>query len=414
MPPRTPRHARTPSPFARRAVPGLAALLFLALLTSALPAAPALAAKAEDMGAAVTGGKVSADLRYRYERVDRADFGPEAEAGTLRTRLGYRTGDLGGSNVFIEFENVVTLGPDDYDSTTNGRTAYPLVADPEGTEVNQVYLERRLAGGIRLRAGRQRIVLDNARFVGNVGWRQNEQTFDAVSLVDDHAPGVLFSYTYLWNVNRVTGADAAHDSHLIHLVRASPGGGAISLYGYLLDAEADPAGASATYGARYAGVYPQEDGRVVLTLEYANQGAYRGSGLGSNDYRLAEIGAVHRHTTAKVAYEVLGGDGTDAFQTPLATLHAFDGWADVFGTTPPAGLTDLAATLAVTARGTEIRGVYHAFGADRGGTGYGTEWDVRLEKRAGAHTFGAAWAAYAADGFGVDTDKLWVYTQASF
>jgi len=58
--------------------------------------------------------------------------------------------------------------------------------------------------------------------------------------------------------------------------------------------------------------------------------------------------------------------------------------------------------------------VYHAFGADRGGTGYGTEWDVRLEKRAGAHTFGAAWAAYAADGFGVDTDKLWVYTQASF
>src|SRR3546814_1461069 len=45
-------------------------------------------------------------------------------------------------------------------------------------------------------------------------------------------------------------------------------------------------------------------------------------------------------------YEVLGSDaGVFAFQTPLATLHKFQGWADLFLTTHSAGVRDLNFTL---------------------------------------------------------------------
>ena len=58
----------------------------------------------------------------------------------MRSTLGYETGRLNGFGAFIEFENVTDLGGDNYNSTTNGETDYSVVADPDGTEVNQAYL----------------------------------------------------------------------------------------------------------------------------------------------------------------------------------------------------------------------------------------------------------------------------------
>ena len=44
------------------------------------------------------------------------------------------------------------------------------------------------------------------------------------------------------------------------------------------------------------------------------------------DYLFAELGAVFSGVTAKLGYEVLGSDsGMMGFQTPLATLHKFNG-----------------------------------------------------------------------------------------
>ena len=66
----------------------------------------------------------------------------------------------------------------DYNSTTNGKTTYPAVADPETYEINRLQLTNTRIPMTTVTLGRQRIVLDDQRFVGNVGWRQNEQTFD--------------------------------------------------------------------------------------------------------------------------------------------------------------------------------------------------------------------------------------------
>ena len=64
----------------------------------------------------------------------------------------------------------------------------------------------------------------------------------------------------------------------------------------------------------------------------------------STEYWHLDAGAVVGIYDFGVGWEVLGGDDStvlnEAFQTPLATLHAFQGWADVFLSTPAAGIDD--------------------------------------------------------------------------
>jgi hypothetical protein len=67
--------------------------------------------------------------------------------------------------------------------------------------VNQVFLD-----GYGFKLGRQKIIFDNARFVGDVGWRQNDQTFDAISysngkLVKD----LTVTLDYVSKINPITG-----------------------------------------------------------------------------------------------------------------------------------------------------------------------------------------------------------------
>jgi len=303
---------------------------------------------------------------------------------------------------------------DEYNSGTNGRTAFPVVADPDGTEVNQAYLERHAEDGPTTRIGRQRITLDNQRHVGNVGWRQREQTYDAASVTETLPLDITFTYAYLWNVSGVDGGDTAHDSHLVHARRTGPDGAALSVYAYLLNDDDAPATSSQTYGARYAGQLGTGEDHGVLVLEYADQGGYARSGLGHSRYMLGEIGTENDRTKGTVGYEVLGGDGVDAFQTPLATKHAFDGWADRFLTTPPAGLVDLAYTLSFRVGKGRFTAVWHDFSADKGGAGYGTEMDLQLTTKLGERrSLGAKYARYNADAFATDTQKIWVFAETS-
>ena len=82
---------------------------------------------------------------------------------------------------------------------------YPVVADPEAYEINRFQLTNTSLPGTTLTLGRQRIVLDDQRFVGAVGWRQNEQTFDALRMVNRSVANLVLDATYLNRVNRVFG-----------------------------------------------------------------------------------------------------------------------------------------------------------------------------------------------------------------
>lgn len=331
-----------------RALPCL--LLSAALLGATLAAPGPASAQAAGADAA----RFLFDSRLRYESVDQ-DGLDRAVAVTLRARLGWRSARRADLQFLIEGEAVGAF-VDDYNDTIHGPPRYPVVADPETVELNRLQLSWTGLPDTEVILGRQRLILDNARFVGNVGFRQNEQTFDAAVVRTRVFKPVELTYAYIDRVHRVFGDDSPvgewrSDSHVLNLSTATPAG-KLTAYGYWLDFDNAPAQSSATVGVRLAGSRPLDDGvTATWALEQARQSDHgRNPAPFDVGYTLASGGLAHGPFAATLAYERLGSDGGVAFQTPLATLHAFQGWADVFLTTPAAGLRDLSVTAAWTMR----------------------------------------------------------------
>ena len=89
---------------------------------------------------ALTGGRSSADIRYRYETVDQNNTLKNARASTLRVRLGYETGGFKAFGALLEAEGIAAIGSDRYNSTVTGRPESSAGADPAAAEINQAYL----------------------------------------------------------------------------------------------------------------------------------------------------------------------------------------------------------------------------------------------------------------------------------
>jgi len=117
---------------------------------------------------------------------------------------------------------------------------------------------------------------------------------------------------------------------------------------------------------------------LTYVAEYAQQQDYEKSALDYDaDYIRAELGLKWNWLGLNVGYELLEGDEDAgvAFQTPLATLHAHNGWADKFLSTPGGGLEDtFIAASAKVSKGT-LKLIYHDFSSDVGSTYYGSEID---------------------------------------
>lgn len=364
------------------------------------------------------------NARLRYEHVDQAGVDENAHAGTLRIRAGMETGAVAATTGLVEFEWVEHLAGD-YNSTLNGKTAYPVVADPQAVEVNRLQLTNRSLPGTTIRAGRQRIILDDSRFVGNVGWRQNEQTFDAVRLTHTAIDDVTVSVAYLWQVNRIFGDDSPMgrwngDSFLANAGFESPVG-TLTGFAYRVEIREAPRLSTQTYGVRLAGRRPVGPSGVTVTyrVSAAHQSDYRNNPQDyGQPYYLAALGVEKGGFSAGLNWESLGGNGTIAVSTPLATLHKFQGWADVFLATPPDGLTDLYGEIGYTWRTSRPRlrlgAVYHRFEAERGGRHYGDEIDLVLALSWGEYSLALKFADYDAADFAGDRRKIWVQTSVGF
>ncbi len=392
-------------------------------------AAPPAVAKS-DFTKALTEGKPILDARYRYEYVDQDGLANEANAHTVRTRLGYETGKFKDFSALLEFEDITDIGGENYNDTINGKTTYPTVADPEDTALNRLQLTYTGLPDTALVLGRQTIVLDNQRFVGNVAWRQNDQTFDAISVKNNSIKDTTLYYAYANQVNRIFGTDSPSgiwDDSRIHLINASYSGlpfGKIIGYGYLLDIQDSRALSSATYGARFEGKHPVAAGvNGLLNLDYAHQNdhADNPNNISFNYYSI-EPGVTVGQWTLKALYESIEGDGTNAMQFPLGTNHAFDGWVDKFLTTPANGLVDASIGVTYVAKsenpwlnGTKAMLVYHDLSAERGSADYGTEWNALLEQTFQQYyTAGIKLGVYNADDLYTDTVKIMPYVQVKF
>lgn len=362
---------------------------------------------------ALKDGKPMLNMRLRYEEVDSDAFTEEGQALTLRTRLGYQSGKFHGFDVLGEFEDTRIVGQ--VDNFAPNQAGYPVIADPEVTELNRAtvrYTGSEVLEGLTATYGRQRIIYDNARFVGNVGWRQDEQTFDGAKL-DYAISDFTFSAAHLTAVNGITPLfDSDVTSNLFNVSWKAAPGGALTAYGYLLDTDNVDDAENDTYGLRYAGKFDLDAVKLLLTLEGAQQEVE----AGDTDYFFAELGAEMAGVTVKVAQEVLGSDdGVVAFQTPLATKHAFNGWADLFLATPADGLEDTFVSVGSKVGGFKLAAIYHDFQSNEGSTDYGTELDLLVARPIGKHyTVGLKYADYSADDFGADTSKYWAWGEIKF
>ncbi len=374
---------------------------------------------------ALGSGKAALDLRYRYETVDQAGTTEKAKASTLRTRISYITGDFYDFSASLEFDDVTAFGDIKYDDATGlatAQTSYPVVADPEGTEVNQANISYKGLANTTVKLGRQRVIFDNARFIGNVGWRQNEQTYDALAIVNKSLSDTTVVYGYVTNINRIFGEASSKGNidtktHLINIAYSGLTVGKVSAYGYFLDLIDAPTGSNSTLGARFSGAQGLNDEvKVLYSVEFATQSDYKeGAQVIDADYSLLEVGVEFQKVTVKVGVETLGGDGVYGFSTPLATAHAFNGWADKFLNTPVTGLEDTYVSVGGKLFGVKLLGVYHDYSADTGGASYGDEFNLLIAKKyAKRYTALIKYASYDADTFATDTDKLWLMGQAKF
>jgi hypothetical protein len=91
--------------------------------------------------------------------------------------LTLQTGDYKHWSIGLEVDNVTAVIDNYNDLTNTYNGSDSIVVDPKGTDVNQAFLQFNTKK-VKLTAGRQRILHDNQRFMGGVGWRQNEKTYD--------------------------------------------------------------------------------------------------------------------------------------------------------------------------------------------------------------------------------------------
>jgi hypothetical protein len=330
---------------------------------------------------------------------------------------------------YAEYEGNLAL-QEDYNSLRNNNIGNSVIADPELSELNQLWISYAGIPDTLIKGGRQRIQLDDQRFIGNVGWRQMEQTYDSVLITHNNQQlfGLTVNAGYIGNVLTFTGTNESVEAPILNINYKMGDYGNAIFYGYWLDytERENYQKSSQTYGLRAnCCVKPLDSIKIsdnyglVYTAEWSRQSNY---GHGPTPYDASRFNLMGGFTAYNFmfqgAMEQLNGSGLNkTFDTPLGTNFAFQGWADQFLVTPNDGIRDIFATVTTSLdRGDVLlTGMYHNFYDDTGNINYGKEWDFLAVKKFGKHySLLARYAYYDADQYSTDTQKIWLQGNINF
>jgi hypothetical protein len=364
----------------------------------AQPSDPAKApAQAEDLREAIGGGKLILELRPRFEYVDQSNKPDQANAFTMRTMLGWQTKPYYDFTGVLAFLNVSNLDGDSYNPNPSLTTSpYPTVPDPDTTVVPLLYLDYTGLEKTSIKVGRQLAKLNNLRVLGDVNFRQTPQTFEALSATTTIVPNLDLYGAYLWRQLTVLGTEKTMSTPVVNARYAFLPNEYIIAYGQFQDqantgqngppAYPAPAGtgfsnnSNQIIGVRLDGSHPfGEKWKGLYTAEYAQQKPYAdgNAAIDAFYYHLA-LGAGWGPYYGMVHQEKLSSNnGLYGFQTPLATLHIFQGWADLFVVTPKQGIVDTWVNAgAKVLDKLQLYGEYHWFKSDFGNINFGQEIDL--------------------------------------
>ena len=398
---------------------------------------------------AVKAGKNMTSFRLRYENVDQDGKPENGDAVTLRSLIGWQTAPFHNFSFGAQIIDVSKL-ENRYDDRAlgdpePGKGQYPIIADPDNTDVNQLFVDWTGLRNTKFRIGRQQVNLDNVRFVGDIGFRQVMQVFDGVSVVNKSIPDTEITVAHFDRVKQINTRLRSGDLDIINAkYRISPSESLIG-YGYFnnfndlgfngangLGVGADAS--SKTLGLRLDGAHGfSPEWKGLYTAEYAKQDDYSGgdSRIDAHYYKLGG-GAMYKSWFVRFDHETLSSnDGQYAFQTPFGTNHLFQGWADQFLVTPRQGIKDNFVTFGGKPLGDlTLLAEYHVFDADEnfakfgGGFGdrYGKEFDVSAMYSVSAKFWvKAEYANFREDdrialatGRKPDVEKVWLTAMYSF
>jgi hypothetical protein len=379
--------------------------------------------------------KVKGEIRPRFEYANQKQNGKDtAKAFTARTHLSVTGGLLGIENLTatVGLQGVNNFGYTDYaPANTHGNVSYDTIMDPQGAMLSEASLDYTI-DKTALHVGRSHVNLDNQRFIGTVGWRQMERSYDTVYAANNSIKNLNLLAAYVYGFAGVTGTTTTDtNSVLLHanykvmdelsitaydyMLAVGVQGVDTDTYGVALTGKVD-AGAKLSYRAEYA---VQKDPTMELSTKNIKADA---------NYMNLDLGANITGILAGLNYEVLSGtngnDGKTAFVTPLATGHKFNGWADKFLKTPTGGLQDANVRIGYKAKGFgKVLAVYHSFTADKkmgGEDDLGTEIDAvyvnkipNVNNLSGLVKF-ASYSGGKVTGYSKDVTKAWVQLDYKF
>ena len=374
------------------------------------------------------------EARLRMENVEQAGLPTdESTAVTLRVRAG---GIISRKRVSALFEAQGTLAiDDDYYDGLHGAATRPLIGDPQNVAIHRLQFQYR-DKDVAVTAGRQRISLDDDRFVDAALFRQNAVTYDAVRVEWTGVPKLKADVTYAWSVRTVWGIDGtgarqraiSGDNVFANLSYVTPIG-TVTGYAYLVDQdEAAVQGfrlSNQTYGVKIAGtrtITPKV--KFSYQASYARQSDHhRNPNSYSASYYLLDGMLDVAPFKIGGGYEVLGADkgvAFTSFQLPVGSGFKWRGWAGKFNPDPADGVRDLYGTLGYGLKalgpfqGVTLQATLHRFTSDRLVRPYGSELDLLGSAKMGRYTFSARYAGYHADGFATDTHKFWMQLDWAF
>jgi len=366
-------------------------------LPFAVFAVPAHSADQADPTSSVAGeltsgipGRVLLQLRPRYTYIDQTNKPLTAEAFNMRLLLGYRTAPMQDVQLTAQLVNVSWIGSMRANNQPGNQTSpYPLIGDPEKTDINLLHADFTGLPDTRIRIGRQAIKLDNERFVGDADVRQMPQVFDAISLRNSSLANTELYAAYAWQVRTYFGESFRMNTTLLNARTDFATGMSVGAYAYLNDQPtihqmtrlAD--NGNAIFGLRVEGrVHTGERISWYYAAERANQRAYADGDRSINaDYHRLAFGPTLGPVSLQVSEERLGSNrGLYGFQTPLS-FNSFQGWAYEFLNTPRQGVRDKSVAAAATFGRLNLWLKHHRFDADFGPMTYGKEWNFAIAYR---------------------------------
>lgn len=408
-------------------------LALISVYASTVMAEEAVVPKPSTLLEAIQQGKPMTSFRLRYENVDQEAFQPApnatkkldtASAFTLRSLIGWQTAPFHDLSFAAQLTDVHEFNDQFNDRRDNvsepGKANYPNIVDPGYTDINQLYVDWTSIKNTKLRLGRQQLNLDNVRFIGDIGFRQNMQVFDGISVLNKSIPDTEIFAAHFGKVRQITTKLRDGNIDIINVkYRISPTENLIG-YGYWIDVanlgqnngnpaavgtaaqggnglgasqDSTPAAttdaSSKTFGVRLDGAHKINDTwKALYTAEYAKQSDYQGGNpLIDAHYLKLGGGASYDVWSLRIDHEVLSSNnGKYAFQTPLGTNHLFQGWADLFLATPRQGMEDTFITFAGSIEKAKLYAEYHVFKSDEKyqslngsfGDQFGTEFDASI------------------------------------